>query len=118
MFDEYGPEKIIEVYNPKVGMKGILVIDSLALGPGKGGIRMTPTVDREEVFRLARTMTWKNSLAGLPFGGAKSGIIADPKTFDKKKKKEIIEAFSESLKIICPHEYVAAPDINTAEEEM
>ncbi len=118
MFDEFGPEKIIEVYHPKSGMRGILCLDNLSLGPGKGGIRMTPTVDKEEVFRLARTMTWKNSLAGLPFGGAKSGIIADPKTFDKKKKKEIIEAFSEALKIVCPREYVAAPDINTAEEEM
>jgi len=118
MFDEFGPEKIIETYNPKVGMRGLLVIDSLALGPGKGGIRMTPTVDKKEVFRLARTMTWKNALADLPFGGAKSGIMADPKSFDLKKKKQIIEAFSEALKIICPKEYVAAPDINTGEKEM
>lgn len=118
MFDEYGPEKIIEVYNAKVGMRGILVIDSLALGPAKGGIRMTPTVSKEEVFRLARTMTWKNSLAGLPFGGGKSGIIADPRTFDLKKKKQIVEAFAESLKAISPSEYVAAPDINMAEKEM
>ena len=118
MFDEFGPEKIIEVYNPKVGMRGILVIDSLALGPGKGGIRMTPTVSKEEVFRLARTMTWKNSLAGLPFGGAKSGIIADSREFNLKKKKEIIEAFAEALKVVSPSQYVAAPDINTGEKEM
>ncbi len=118
MFDEYGPQKIIEVYNPKVGMRGILCIDNLSLGPGKGGIRMTPTVSKEEVFRLARTMTWKNSLAGLPFGGAKSGIIADPRDFDVKKKKEIVEAFADALKPVSPSEYVAAPDINMAEEEM
>ena len=47
--DEIGPEKIINVYHPKTGMKGVVVIDNTALGPGKGGIRMTPTVDTEEV---------------------------------------------------------------------
>jgi len=77
--DEWGPEKILQVYDPKTGMKGVLVIDNTTLGPGKGGIRMMPTVITEEVFRLARTMTWKCALAKIPFGGAKSGIIADPK---------------------------------------
>ena len=45
--DEFGPEMIIEVHNPKVGLKAILVIDNSSLGPGKCGIRMTPTVDVE-----------------------------------------------------------------------
>ena len=62
MFDVLGPEKVLEIYNAKVGMRGIVVIDNTALGPGKGGIRMTPTVNKEEVFRLARTMTFKNAL--------------------------------------------------------
>ena len=53
-FDEFGPEKIIEVYNAKVGMRGILCIDNTALGPGKGGIRMTSTVSVEEVSRLVK----------------------------------------------------------------
>jgi len=116
--DEFGPEKILEVYDPKVGMRGFLVIDSTAFGPGKGGIRMTPSVDQEEVFKLARTMTWKNALAELPFGGAKGGIIADPKTFDKKKKKAIVEAYSKALKIVSPKMYVSAPDMNMGEQEM
>ena len=73
--DEFGPEYVIEVYDPKIGMEGFLVIDNTALGLGKGGIRMTPNVTKEEVFRLARVMTWKNSLAGIPFGGAKAGIV-------------------------------------------
>jgi glutamate dehydrogenase (NAD(P)+) len=118
MHDQYGPEKIIEVYNPKVGMRGIVVIDNTALGPGKGGIRMTATVSKDEVFRLARTMTWKNSLANIPFGGAKSGIICNPKTMSKEQKKTIVEAFGKALKNICPKEYIAAPDINMAEQEM
>ncbi len=116
--DEFGPELVLEVYDPKSGMKGIVVIDNTALGQGKGGIRMTPTVDVEEVFRLARTMTWKNALAELPFGGAKSGIIADVKNISREKKKELIESFSRALRIVCPKKYIAAPDVNTGEEEM
>ncbi len=116
--DEFGPEKIVEVYDPKTKMHGILVIDNTALGPGKGGIRMTPSVSTEEVFRLARTMTWKCSLAELPFGGAKSGIIADPKNMTKDQKKNIVQAFSRALRPLSPREYIAAPDVNTAEEEM
>ncbi len=117
-FDEFGPEKILEVWDPKTGMHGFVVIDSTARGVGKGGIRMTPTVSVDEVARLARAMTWKNALAGLPFGGAKAGIVADPKTITKEKKKEIIESFSKAIKSICPKLYVAGPDMNTTEEEM
>lgn len=117
--DELGPEKVIEVYDPKTGMRGVLVIDNTALGIGKGGIRMTPTVSAEEVFRLARAMTYKNSLAGLPFGGAKSGIIASSDVIkDKDKKKAYIQAFAKAIKPVCPSLYVAGPDINTTEEEM
>jgi glutamate dehydrogenase (NAD(P)+) len=116
--DEWGPEKILQVYDPKVGMKGVLVIDNTTLGPGKGGIRMLPTVTTEEVFRLARTMTWKCALAKIPFGGAKSGIIADPKQMTEGKKMAIIKSFSRALKRVCPSLYVAAPDINTGEKEM
>ncbi|MBC7131021.1 Glu/Leu/Phe/Val dehydrogenase, partial [Candidatus Bathyarchaeota archaeon] len=116
--DEWGPEKILQVYDASTRMKGILVIDNTALGPGKGGIRMTPTVTIEEVFRLARAMTWKCALADLPFGGAKAGIIADPKTITKEEKMHLIRAFAIALKPLSPSQYVAAPDLNTGEEEM
>ena len=116
--DEWGPEKILQVYNTETGMQGVLVIDNTTLGPGKGGIRMLPTISIEEVFRLARVMTWKCALAKIPFGGAKSGIIADPKQMPKVKKMGAIKAFSRALKRVCPSLYVAAPDINTGEEEM
>ena len=113
-FDEFGPEKILEVYNPKSGMHGFVVIDNISRGPGKGGIRMTPTVSAEEVARLARVMTWKTSMADLPFGGAKSGILL-PKGADKAK---LVSDFSKAIKCISPSLYVAAPDINTGEKEM
>lgn len=117
-FDEFGPEKILEVYDPKTKMRGFVVIDNTALGRGKGGIRMTPSVTIEEVARLARVMTWKCALAELPFGGAKSGIIADDRKISTKEKMEIIRAFSRALKPVCPREYIAAPDMNMGEEEM
>jgi len=117
-FDEFGPEKIFEVYDAKTGMHGFTVIDNTALGPGKGGIRLTPTVTIDEVAKLARTMTWKCSVAGLPFGGGKSGIVADYRKISREQKHDIIKAFAIALRPICPRMYIAAPDINTAEEEM
>jgi glutamate dehydrogenase (NAD(P)+) len=116
--DEFGPEKILQVYNPQVSLTGFLVIDNTALGLGKGGIRMTPSVTVEEVFRLARVMTLKCALAELPFGGAKSGIVADPKKLTPKEKKTLVQAFALALKPLCPRMYVAAPDINVGEKEI
>ncbi|MBS3176452.1 Glu/Leu/Phe/Val dehydrogenase [Candidatus Woesearchaeota archaeon] len=117
-YDEFGPEKILQVYDPVTGMKGFTVIHSTALGPGKGGIRMTPTVSVDEVSRLAAAMSYKCAMAELPFGGGKSGIVADGKNLDPKKKMEIIAAFARAIKPICPSMYVAAPDMYTAEAEM
>ncbi|MBI2547894.1 Glu/Leu/Phe/Val dehydrogenase [Candidatus Woesearchaeota archaeon] len=116
--DPFGPEKVLQVYNPKLGMRGVVVIDNTALGPGKGGIRMTSTVTVEEVTQLARAMTWKNALADLPFGGAKSGILADSKQLSPQKKEQIVRAFSEAIKDVCPKKYIAGPDMNMAEQDM
>ncbi|MEK7650524.1 MAG: Glu/Leu/Phe/Val dehydrogenase [Patescibacteria group bacterium] len=109
---------IIKVYNKKFETWAYLVIDSLKLGPGKGGIRMTPSVTEEEVSRLARAMTLKNALANIPFGGAKSGITFDPKIHTSKEKKEIVEWFAQELKPLLVHSYIAGPDINMTEKEM
>lgn len=122
--DKFGPEYQIEIYDPKLGMTGFLVIDNTVLGPGKGGIRMTPNVSMEEVFRLARTMTWKNALAGIPFGGAKAGIrlSAGAREMDPVKlaklKKDFLQSFARSLQGLIPARYIAGPDVNTGEQEM
>ena len=84
--DKFGPEYVINVYDPELGMEGFLVIDNTVLGPGKGGVRMTANVTAQEVARLARTMTFKNALADLPFGGAKAGIIWKGGSPELKKK--------------------------------
>lgn len=114
--DEFGPEYVVEVYDPRIGMQGFLVIDNTVLGPGKGGIRMTSDVSAEEIFRLARTMTWKNALADIPFGGAKSGIVW-PGGSDELKKK-YIQSFAKALKPFLPNFYIAAPDVNIGETEI
>src|SRR3972149_9168689 len=109
---------IIKVHNPKLGVWGYLVIDNTVLGPGKGGIRMTPSVTEEEVFRLARAMPYTNPIANSPFGGAKSGIAYDPRSGDTKKKKEIMQWFAQAVKPFIPASYIAGPDVNTTETEM
>ncbi len=114
--DKFGPEYVVRVYDPKIGMEGFLVIDNTALGPGKGGIRMTANVTTEEVFRLARTMTWKNALAGIPFGGAKAGIVW--RGGSDKLKKQFVQNFARAIKPFIPQKYIAGPDVNTGEREM
>lgn len=116
--DSLGPEKLIEVYDQKVGMRGFLVIDNTWFGIAKGGLRMTPEVNLEEVFHLARTMTYKNALARLPFGGGKSGIVADPKLLKKEEKYALVRSFSKAIREVCPSIYIAGPDVNTGEKEM
>ncbi|MBR9707143.1 MAG: Glu/Leu/Phe/Val dehydrogenase [Candidatus Diapherotrites archaeon] len=117
-YDEFGPEMVVDVYDPVTKMRGWTVLYNTALGPAKGGIRFTKTVDREEVVKLAKVMTWKCALAELPFGGGKSGIIRPRFKVDQERKEKFIKAFSKAIKPICPSRYIAAPDISTAEREM
>ena len=113
--DEWGPEKVLQVYDPDTGMKGVLVIDNTSTGPGKGGIRFAESVTPTEVFKLARTMTWKCASAGLPFGGAKGGIIANP---NKVNQVEWMKSFAKMISPYCPSQYIAATDVGTTELDM
>ncbi len=118
IFDDIGPEIVFRVYDPKLNFRGVAVLDNLNLGLAKGGIRMTGSVTEVEVSRLARAMSYKNAMAGLPFGGGKSGIMVDPKGMSAAKKKAIIDSFAKMLRPIVPKYYIAGPDINTTEREM
>jgi len=113
--DNWGPEHFVQVYDPDLNMHGFLVIDNTILGPGTGGIRISPTINPLEVFRLARTMTWKCALADIPFGGARSGIRADPSKIDKI---QYIRSFANKISPYVPNRYVAAPDENIGEKEI
>lgn len=92
---------------------------SSALGPAKGGIRMTPDVTREDVAALAMEMTWKCALIGVPFGGGKSGIQADGPNLGPHDKEVIIRSFTRNgIRHISPEVYVPAPDMGCGEREM
>lgn len=121
-YDSFGPENVIIVREPKVDLFGCLLIDNAAPGPGKGGLRMAPDLTVDEVFRLARTMTWKCAIAGvregLPFGGAKAGIKANPKTISPEHKNLLIRAFAEAIRSFCPQHYISAPDMGTDSSDM
>jgi glutamate dehydrogenase (NAD(P)+) len=113
--DALGPARIIHVYEPSAGLKGILVVDNVARGPAIGGLRMAPDVSVAECFRLARAMTFKNAAAGLPHGGAKSVIFGDPK-MPGPDKERLIRAFASSLRN--ERDYIFAPDMGTDENCM
>ena len=110
--DELGPAKVIHIFEPSVGLKAVLVVDNVACGPSIGGVRMAPDVSAEEAFRLARAMTFKNSAVGLPHGGGKAVIYADPK-MAKDKKERLIRAFACAIRDIV--EYIPGPDMGTDE---
>lgn len=112
--DEWGPEKVVCVSDVRTGMRGVLVIDNTARGMGKGGTRMAPTVNVEEVARLARVMTWKWAGVDLFFGGAKAGIRADPGSPDKEP---ILRAFVRALSNEVPSEYVFGLDMGLTEDD-
>lgn len=94
--DEIGPEAQIFVSDAATGMRGILVVDSTALGPCGGGTRMLPDLAPTEIADLARAMTYKFAILGLPRGGSKAGIWADPQ-MPPERKRAVLEAFGRAL---------------------
>ena len=110
--DAFGPEKIIHIHEPSVGLKAVLAIDNVATGPAIGGVRMVADATAEEAFRLARAMTFKNAAAGLRHGGGKAVIIADPKMPATEKERHI-RAFARAIADIA--DYIPGPDMGTDE---
>jgi glutamate dehydrogenase (NAD(P)+) len=113
--DDLGPAKIIHVYEPRIGLRGILVVDNTAAGPSIGGLRMAPDASVEECFRLARAMSFKNAAAGLAHGGGKSVLCADPK-LPIEQKEELIRAMACAL--ADNSDYIFGPDMGTDERCM
>jgi glutamate dehydrogenase (NAD(P)+) len=120
------PEKQIVVNfsitldNGKIqNFEGYRVIHNTALGPSKGGIRYDTAVNLDEVKALAAWMTWKSAVTGIPFGGAKGGIICDPREHSKAELEKITRAYTKSLSdIFGPEKDVPAPDMGTGPDEM
>ncbi len=113
--DDLGPEKIIHILQPALGLRAILVVDNVAAGPSIGGVRMAPDVSAEEAFRLARAMTLKNAAAALPHGGGKAVIFGDPGVSDAEKE-QLVRAFARAIRDIT--DYIPGPDMGTDERCM
>ena len=79
---------------------GYRVQHNLARGPAKGGIRYSPETSLDEVRALAMWMTWKCALARLPFGGAKGGVICNPKLLSKHELEHITRRYTTEISII------------------
>lgn len=98
---------------------GYRVQHNNALGPYKGGLRYHPTVDIDAARALAMWMTWKTSLAGLPYGGAKGGIQLDPSKYSQAELERITRRFTYALgDNIGPELDIPAPDVNTNPQTM
>jgi glutamate dehydrogenase (NAD(P)+) len=93
---------------------GYRVTHNIARGPSKGGIRYHPAVTRDEVKALSMWMTWKCALMGLPFGGAKGGVVCDPKRLSLKELEHLTRRFTtEIINDIGPERDIPAPDVGT-----
>ncbi|RLJ62625.1 glutamate dehydrogenase (NAD(P)+) [Lacinutrix venerupis] len=98
---------------------GYRVQHNSALGPYKGGLRYHPTVDIDAARALAMWMTWKTSLAGLPYGGGKGGIKIDPSKYSESELERITRRFTYALADnIGPEHDIPAPDVNTSSQTM
>jgi len=99
--------------------EGYRVTHNVARGPSKGGIRYHPDVTLDEVRALAMWMTWKCALMGIPFGGAKGGVICDPKQLSVRELEGMTRRYtSEIINEIGPEKDIPAPDVGTSPREM
>ena len=98
---------------------GFRVLHNRARGPGKGGIRYHPDVTEHEVAALAAFMTWKTAIVDVPFGGAKGGVVCNPKELSRAELRRITRRFVIALDdTIGPHTDIPAPDVYTNQETM
>ena len=119
-------KKVVEVSVPVAmddgtvrAFDGYRVTHNMTRGPAKGGIRYHPGVTRDEVKALAMWMTWKCALMGLPFGGAKGGVICDPKTLSRGELERLTRRYTtEIINEIGPEKDIPAPDVGTDAQVM
>jgi glutamate dehydrogenase (NAD(P)+) len=120
------PSKEITLYIP-IGMDngtlqvftGYRVLHSTVRGPGKGGIRFAPDVSIDEVRALATWMTWKCAVVNIPFGGAKGGVICDPRKMSRGELERLTRRYTAELaNWLGPERDVPAPDVGTNEQTM
>jgi glutamate dehydrogenase (NAD(P)+) len=98
---------------------GYRVQHNINRGPAKGGIRFSPYVSLDEVRALAMWMTWKCAVVGIPFGGAKGGVICDPHKMSRTELERMTRRYATEISIIMgPNSDIPAPDMNTNPQVM
>lgn len=99
--------------------EGFRVIHNEVLGPSKGGIRYAADVNLDEVKALAAWMTWKCAVVGVPFGGAKGGVVCDPRRMSPGEVERLTRRYTANLiDVFGPDRDIPAPDMNTNEQIM
>jgi glutamate dehydrogenase (NAD(P)+) len=111
--DDLGPA-MVAFLRPCAGVDAVVVVDNVASGPAIGGVRMRPDITAGEVARLARAMTVKNALAGLPHGGGKAGIAASG--LAPADHQRVLRAFARAIEQLT--DYIPGPDMGTSETSM
>lgn len=113
-----GHELVAHFYDKPTGLKAIIAVHSTKLGPALGGCRVWPYESEEaaleDVLRLSKGMTYKSAAMGLPLGGGKAVIIADPRT---DKTPELFEAFGRAVQSLGGR-YITAEDVGTSPEDL
>jgi glutamate dehydrogenase (NAD(P)+) len=120
------PRRVLEVSIPVMMdtgtfrmYRGYRVQHNVSRGPGKGGIRFHPDVSLDEVKALAMWMTWKCALVNIPFGGAKGGVICDPKAMSRQELENLTRRYTSEIAIIIgPEKDIPAPDVYTTPQTM
>ncbi len=98
---------------------GYRVQHNVTRGPAKGGIRYSPDVTLDEVRALAMWMTWKCAVVGIPYGGAKGGVICNPKEMSSRELERLTRRYATEISLIIgPHSDIPAPDVNTNPQVM
>ncbi len=99
--------------------EGFRVQHNIARGPAKGGLRYHPAVTLDEVKALAMWMTWKCAVVGIPFGGAKGGVVCDPKKLSATELENLTRRFATEISVLIgPDRDIPAPDVNTSPKIM
>lgn len=94
--------------------RGYRVHHSIAKGPTKGGIRYSPNVTLDEIRALAMWMSWKSALMNLPFGGAKGGVVVDPKSLSQRELERLTRRYATEISVLMgPESDIPAPDVGT-----
>jgi glutamate dehydrogenase (NAD(P)+) len=98
---------------------GYRVHHNTVRGPSKGGIRYHPSIDIDDVRALAMLMTWKCAVVGIPYGGAKGGVVCDPHQMSERELENMTRRYATEISILMsPGGDIPAPDINTNEQVM